>query len=325
MTLRQTLQAAPNKTKELIEKLRGTSNQALKTRESLFSELKEQLTLYLDVEEQHLLPLLRKHPETKALASDAAKAGKELRTRLSDLESAPQDNDEFIGGVKDLQSLLQKHVRDEKNELLPAVLKALDDEEAATLAAAIDGGFAEAEEAKREQKKEAAAARKREAELAEEAEAAERAVKRAEKAALRETREAAERATEAATATIVEAVEKTSEAASQAQGALDTLSGTFQKATDDMRAVSASTSIAAQGASQLMSSWVEWVGKAARAQADASRRILQCTNIVQLAEVQKEIVADATRTMIESNAALLEIAQQTSKKALSPLNAQRAR
>ena len=51
MTLRQTLQAAPNKTKELIEKLKATSNQAVKTRESVFAELKEQLTLYLDQEE----------------------------------------------------------------------------------------------------------------------------------------------------------------------------------------------------------------------------------------------------------------------------------
>jgi hemerythrin-like domain-containing protein len=325
MTLRQTLQAAPTKTKDLIEKLRGTSNQALKTRESLFAELKEQLTLYLDVEEQHLLPLLRKHSETKSLASDAAKAGKDLRTRLRELEAAPQDNDEFLDGVKDLQSLLQKHVRDEKNELLPAVLKALDDNEAATLAEAIDGGFAEAEESKRQQKKEAAAARRREMELAKEAKAAERAVRRAEKAALREAGEAAERTAEAATATIVQAVETTSQAASQAQGALDAYSGTFETATSDMRAISASTSIAAQGASQLMSAWVEWVGKAARVQADASRRLLQCTNIAQLAEVQKEIVSDATRSMIESNAALLEIAQQTSKKALSPLNVQRAR
>ena len=92
MTLRQTLQAAPTKSKELIEKLKGTSNQAVKTRESVFAELKEQLTLYLDQEEQHLLPILRKHAETKALAADAAKAGKELRTRLTALDGAAKDN-----------------------------------------------------------------------------------------------------------------------------------------------------------------------------------------------------------------------------------------
>jgi hemerythrin-like domain-containing protein len=325
MTLRQTLQAAPTKTKELIEKLSGTSNQAVKTRDSLFAELKEQLSLYLDVEEQNLLPLLRKHQETKSLASDAAKGSRDLRARLREVEAAPRDNDEFLAKVKELQTLLQQHVRDERRELLPAVLKALDDEEAASLAGAIEGGFAEAEEAKREQKRQAAALAKRETELAEQAEAAERAAARAEKAAAREARAAAKKAAEAATATMAEVVERSSEAASQAQGALASYSGTFQKATADLRAVSASTSIAAQGASQFMSAWMEWIGKATRAQAEASRRIMECTNIAQFAEVQNEILSNATRNLIERNAAFLEIAQQTSKKALSPLDAQRAR
>ena len=124
MTLRQTLHAAPAKTTVLFEKLRGTSNQALKTRENIFAELKEQLTLYLDQEEQHLFPLLRKHPETKALANDAAKAGKEMRARLMTLDGAAKDNDEFTSGVGELQALLQRHIRDERKELLPAISKA---------------------------------------------------------------------------------------------------------------------------------------------------------------------------------------------------------
>jgi hypothetical protein len=323
MTLRQTLQAAPNNTKDLIGKLSDTSNQALKTRESLFGELKEQLNLYLDVEEQHLLPLLRKHPETKVLASDAAKAGKALRARLSELEAAPRDTDDFVAKVKELQGLLQQYVRDEKNELLPAVLKALDEEEATGLAEAIDSGFAEAEEAKREQKRKAAAVAKQQAELAEQLQAAERASARAQKAAARDASAAAEKASEAARATIAQAAEQASEVASEARGALATYGGTIGRATADMRAVSASTNIAAQGASRFVSAWVEWMGKATRAQAEASRRILQCTSIAQFAEVHQDIVAQATRNLIESNAALLEIAQQTSKKALSPLQAQR--
>lgn len=325
MTLRQTLQAAPTKTKELIEKLSGTSNQAVKTRDGLFAELKEQLSLYLDVEEHNLLPLLRKHAGTKSLAADAAKGSSDLRARLREVEAAPRDNDEFLAKVKELQTLLQQHVRDERRELLPAVLKALDDEEAASLAGAIEDGFAQAEEATREQKRQAAALAKQEAELAERAQTAERAAARAEKAAVREARAAAEKAAEAATATIAKTVERTTEAASQAQNALASYSGTFQKASADLRAVSASTSIAAQGASQFMSAWMEWIGKATRAQADASRRIMECTNIAQFAQVQNEILSNATRGLIESNAAFLEIAQQTSKKALSPLEAQRTR
>jgi 5-formaminoimidazole-4-carboxamide-1-beta-D-ribofuranosyl 5'-monophosphate synthetase len=59
MTLRQTIQAAPDKTAELITKLTATTNQAVKTRESLFENLGEELTRYVEITEQHLLPVLR--------------------------------------------------------------------------------------------------------------------------------------------------------------------------------------------------------------------------------------------------------------------------
>jgi hypothetical protein len=342
MTLRQTLQAAPIKTKELIERLKNTSNQALKTRESVFAELKEQLNLYLDQEEQHLLPVLKKHAGTKVLAADAGKASKELRAQLVTLDGTAKDTDEFAARVGELHSLLQKHLRDERKELLPAVLKALDDEDAAGVAAAIEAGFSDAEEAKREEKRKAAAKAERDAQRAKDALAAERAAARAQKAAEqealdaervaaraqkaaeKEAREQAEKLAEAAKAPLVRAVEQTREAASEVQGAFGAYTGTFQKAAADLRAVAASRSIAAKGASQFVSAWVEWVSQSTRAQADASRRMLQCRNFKQFAEVQSEIVTSSTRQMIERNAALLEIAQETSKSALRTLETQRA-
>jgi hypothetical protein len=324
MTLRQTLNAAPSKTKELIEKLKNTSNQAVKTRESVFAEIKEQLTLYLDQEDQHLLPLLRKHADTKPLAADAAKASKELRARLVSLDGAAKDNDEFSAQVGELQALLQKHVRDERKELLPAVLKALDDEEAAGVAAAIEAGFADAEKAKREEKRKAAARAERQEQLAKEALAAERAAARAQKAAEQEALEQAEKLKEATKAPLVRAVEQTREAASEVQGAIGAYSGTFEKAAADLRAVSASRSIAAQGASQFVSAWVEWVSSSARSQAEVSRKMLQCRSFAQLAEVQSEMVTNSTRHLIEGNSAFLQIAQQTSKQALRTLETQRS-
>ncbi len=86
-------------------------------------------------------PALRKHAETKSLAPDAAKTGKELRAQLASLDGAAKDTNEFGAKVGELQALLQKHLRDERKELLPAVLKALDDEEAADVAAAIEAGL----------------------------------------------------------------------------------------------------------------------------------------------------------------------------------------
>ena len=73
MTLRQTIQAAPGKTTELITKLSATSNQAVKTRENLFAELSDELARYIEIEER----------QTSAVAPEAPR---EQRSRCGCLE-----------------------------------------------------------------------------------------------------------------------------------------------------------------------------------------------------------------------------------------------
>jgi hemerythrin-like domain-containing protein len=336
MTLRQTIQNGPAKTKELIAKLSATSNQALKTRENLFEELSNELTLYLGLEEQHLLPLLRKHAGTRTIAVDAAKGNKELRATLAKLAAAPKDDDAFLERLAELNKGLQQHVRSERQELLPAVLKALDDEEASQLAGKIEAGVHAAEEAKNEKKRQEAAAAKRRADRAEAVAQAEREAARAEKAAERQVREASQKVTETLergvrttqeTAQNVTAglIEQAQQAASGAREAMTSYTGTVQKAADDLRAVSASTNIAATGFSQYVSAWFDWAGKVAEINSEATRRLFQVRSLGQLAEAHQEFVTSSTRQLIERNSQLLEIAQRTSKQALRPLEGQLAK
>ena len=148
-TIRQLIQTSPAKANELFAKLAETSGNALKTRERLFSELKEELELQMRLEEQHLFPVLRKRKETKDLVPDALNDNKETRKALTELERTPKESEEFASKVAELRKAFQQHVRDERKELLPAVLKALDDEEAEAIVEKIEGAKAEVEEAKR--------------------------------------------------------------------------------------------------------------------------------------------------------------------------------
>src|SRR5215216_562660 len=147
-TIRQLIQTSPAKANELFAKLADTSEDAVKTRERLFSELKGELELLSSLEEQHLFPVLRKHKETKDLAAEAIN-NKQTRKLLIELERTPKESEEFASKVIELRKAFQQHVRDEKNELLPAVLKALGDEEAQAVVEKIEGEKAETEEAKR--------------------------------------------------------------------------------------------------------------------------------------------------------------------------------
>src|SRR5215208_875534 len=184
-TIRQLIQTSPAKATELFTKLAETSGNAVKTRERLFSELKEELELQMRLEEQHLFPVLRKHKETKNLVSNALNDNKETRKALTELERTPKESKEFASKVAELRKAFQQHVRDERKEFLPAVLKALDDEEAEAIVGKIEDAKAEVEEAKRAEAEEARAAAREEREQAE-------AVARQERERVETVRQAAE-------------------------------------------------------------------------------------------------------------------------------------
>lgn len=166
-TIRQLIQTSPAKANELFAKLAETSGNAVKTRERLFSELKEELELQMKLEEQHLFPVLRKRKETKDLVPDALNDNKETRKSLTELERTPKESEAFASKVAELRKAFQQHVRDERKELLPAVLKALDDEAAGTIVEKIEGAKAEVEEAKRAEAEQRRAAAREEREKAE--------------------------------------------------------------------------------------------------------------------------------------------------------------
>src|SRR5918996_5400089 len=148
-TIRQLIQTNPVRANELFAKLVDTSETAVKTREKLFAELKEELELLAGLEEQHLFPVLRKHKDLKELVREAFNDNKATRKLLTELDHTPKDSEEFTSRVGELRRVFQQHVRDEKKELLPAVLKALSDEETEAVLENIETEKAEFEAAKR--------------------------------------------------------------------------------------------------------------------------------------------------------------------------------
>ncbi len=260
MTLRTLMQAGPAKANELFIKLTETSGSAIKTRERLFTELKTELEAHTALEEQHLFPVLRKHAETKDLVAGAIKDNKELRAVLAELDALPKNDESFLARVGDLRKAFRQHARDETKELLPAVQKALSEEQVQGIAEKMETSLAEAEQAKHDQAEEKRAMARQEREQAElraqQEEAAERerveqaeaqarqheAAERERKAVARHTREVALKATEA----VVQAGEVASEGARRVT----------QSATESAQRVMAAAAPLTTG----MPFWDMWLG-----------------------------------------------------------------
>src|SRR5215217_933993 len=225
-TIRQLIQSSPARANELFAKLVDTSPNAGKTRERMFGELKEELELLARLEEQYLFPILRKHKDLKDLVREALNDNRATKKLLTELDHTPKDSEEFASRVGELRRVFQQHVRDEKKELLPAVLKALTDEEAQAVVERVEAGKADVDEAKRLE------AEQRRAEAQQERENAEKTQHAA--AAVVKTAWAAPRTAQAMAQTAQEVVQKGITAVSDmAQGTTEQVAqvvGWFAKA-----------------------------------------------------------------------------------------------
>jgi stress response protein YsnF/hemerythrin-like domain-containing protein len=274
------MQAGPAKVNELFVRLSETSDGALKTRERLFADLRAELEAHVELEEQHLFPVLRKHAETKELVAGAIKENKELRAALNELDALPKNDGAFLGKLADLRKSFRQHARDEKKELLPAVQKALSEEQVQVIAEKMETSLAEAEQARLDQAEQRRAAAQQEREQADARQrqeaAAERehqeqveAQARAQEAAEREQRAVARRAREAALQT-TEAVARSAQVAadntrevtsSVAEGARQVaFEGARQVAAEGTRQVAAAASAAAPATGAMF--WDMWLGMA---------------------------------------------------------------
>lgn len=337
MTLRQTVQAAPGKTSDLIKQLSETSNQAVKTREGLFAQLGAELNRYVEIEEQLFLPLLRKHDDTKALVPDALKGNKDLRASLEKLNAMPKDTDAFLDELDVLNKSFQQHIRNERKELLPAVLKAFSTEEASDLAASIDVAVADADKAKRDEKREEAAKAKRDAEKAEsdamakrdkekaeadanakrEAAQAERDAEKA-KVAAKDKREAAKAKRDSKKAEQAAAVKRAAtdekqttsnqKAETAAQEVIALNNQTSQSVREDLQAVAASSTVSLGAAKNIYAIWMDYVSNAVRINTAASRQIMQCKSIPEAADLQREFATSSLLNKVHRNAQAMKIA-----------------
>jgi len=141
-------QTPPDKANELFDKLLATSDNAVKTRERLLADLKEELELLANLQEQHLFPVLMRNG-MHDLVQMAVNDNQETIALLTQLERMPKNSNEFLDHVTRLRRVFQQHIRDDKKELLPAVLEVLSEEEVEAVIEKVEDKMASIDEAKR--------------------------------------------------------------------------------------------------------------------------------------------------------------------------------
>lgn len=134
----------------ILEKLDGTTERALKTREELFTQLKTELDIHAAIEEKIFYPVLEKADESRDVTLEAFEEHRLVKQLLGELEAEAKDDETWTAKFTVLKEQIEHHVEEEEGEMFKKARKVLSKEEIEELGARM-------EKAKGEQK--AAAAR----------------------------------------------------------------------------------------------------------------------------------------------------------------------
>ncbi|MDQ3172711.1 MAG: hemerythrin domain-containing protein [Acidobacteriota bacterium] len=134
----------------ILEKLEGTTERALKTREELFTQLKTELDIHAGIEEKIFYPVLEKAEESRDITLEAFEEHRLVKQLLGELEAEVKDDEKWTAKFTVLKEQIEHHVEEEEGEMFKKARKVLSKEEIEELGARM-------EKAKGEQK--AAAAR----------------------------------------------------------------------------------------------------------------------------------------------------------------------
>lgn len=117
----------------IMEKIDGTTERALKTREELFTQLKTELDIHAQIEETIFYPVLEKAEESREITLEAFEEHRLVKQLLNELEAESKGDEKWTAKFTVLKENVEHHVEEEEGEMFPKARKALTEEEIESL------------------------------------------------------------------------------------------------------------------------------------------------------------------------------------------------
>lgn len=125
------------KVAKLFKELEGAGDRAVKTKEHLFEQLKSELELHTQIEEEYMYPLLEEADETKDMTLEAYEEHDIVKNLITEMEDEEVGSDVWEAKLKVMKENVEHHVSEEEEELFPEAEDVLSEEQVAQLAQSI--------------------------------------------------------------------------------------------------------------------------------------------------------------------------------------------
>ena len=113
----QLLKDDHEKMKKLLNEAEQTTEQAVKTREELFTKIKEELTVHEAIEEEIFYPALKDHPKTEEITLEAYEEHHVVDMVMAEIEGVPFDDEKWSAKFKVIKENIEHHIEEEETEM----------------------------------------------------------------------------------------------------------------------------------------------------------------------------------------------------------------
>ena len=101
----------------IFEQLDETTERAEKTREELFTKLKQELDVHAHIEETILYPVLKQEAETREITLEGVEEHHVIKLLLRELAAMQVDTEQWTAKLKVLKENVEHHVEEEESDM----------------------------------------------------------------------------------------------------------------------------------------------------------------------------------------------------------------
>jgi hemerythrin superfamily protein len=121
------------KVKKILAELESTTERGVKTREELFTRVKQELVVHEAIEEEIFYPALKEHPKTKEIALEGYEEHHVVDTVMAEIEGVAYDDEKWGAKFTVMKENLEHHIEEEEGEMFKQAKQVFDEDELAQL------------------------------------------------------------------------------------------------------------------------------------------------------------------------------------------------
>jgi hemerythrin-like domain-containing protein len=106
-----------DKVKKMLAELDSTTERGVKTREQLFTKVKQELEVHEAIEEEIFYPALKEHPRAKELVLEAYEEHHVVDMVMAEIQGVAFDDERWGAKLTVMKENVEHHIEEEESEM----------------------------------------------------------------------------------------------------------------------------------------------------------------------------------------------------------------